>query len=265
MVGGAGDDTYVVDGSTDIVVEAAGAGTDAVSSSFTFTLGANVENLTLTGSTAINGTGSGANNTITGNAAANILLGGLGNDTLNGAAGNDSLDGGSGNDTLDGGTGNNTLLGGAGNDGITGNAGVDLITGGAGADTIATGNGLDVLTVADGTDDSSLSAMDVYSDLLFTAGVNLDKFNFTTVPTVVNTGVTASGILEADLATALNVAGGAGFNTATAGDISAAIVTVGAGSYLAVDSNGDDTFTASDDFIVEITGATGTLTTASFI
>jgi Ca2+-binding RTX toxin-like protein len=54
-----------------------------------YTLGSNLENLTLTGTGAINGTGNTLNNKITGNSANNILNGGAGNDTLTGGAGSD--------------------------------------------------------------------------------------------------------------------------------------------------------------------------------
>jgi Ca2+-binding RTX toxin-like protein len=57
-----------------------------------------VENLTLTGTAAINGTGNAGNNVITGNTANNLLNGSGGNDTLNGGLGVDSLTGGAGND-----------------------------------------------------------------------------------------------------------------------------------------------------------------------
>lgn len=98
MTGGGGNDVYVVDNAGDVVVEAAGGGTDLVRSALTYTLGANVEHLTLTGSAAINGTGNGLDNKLTGNAAANTLAGGGGNDTLDGGAGNDAMAGGSGDD-----------------------------------------------------------------------------------------------------------------------------------------------------------------------
>jgi trimeric autotransporter adhesin len=116
LEGGAGNDIYVVDNALDLIVEVAGAGVDLVQSSVSHVLAANVDNLTLTGSAAIDGTGNGLNNLIIGNEGANILLGGDGNDSLAGAAGADSLDGGAGNDLIDGGAGDDRLTGGLGND-----------------------------------------------------------------------------------------------------------------------------------------------------
>ncbi|MBI3901521.1 MAG: hypothetical protein HY306_01030, partial [Nitrosomonadales bacterium] len=83
LVGGAGNDTYVIQ-SGDTVTELANEGTaDTIQANFTYTLVANVENLTLTGSSAINGTGNTLDNVIDGsqNSAANTLTGGGGNDT----------------------------------------------------------------------------------------------------------------------------------------------------------------------------------------
>lgn len=100
MLGGLGDDVYVVDNAGDLALELARQGIDRVESSITYRLGVHLENLTLTGAAAINGTGNGLANTLIGNAAGNTLVGGAGNDILNGGAGNDRLNGGVGQDTF---------------------------------------------------------------------------------------------------------------------------------------------------------------------
>jgi Ca2+-binding RTX toxin-like protein len=98
--GGTGDDIYIVDSTTDYAYENANEGTDTIQSSVTFSLATvpNIENLTLTGSSTINGTGNTANNVLTGNTANNLLSGDTGNDILTGAAGKDTLTGGAGID-----------------------------------------------------------------------------------------------------------------------------------------------------------------------
>ena len=106
MSGEDGNDTYVVDSAGDSVDDS-GNGVDLIESSITYTLPQDIENLLLTGTTAINGTGTRFDNSIIGNAGDNQIFGGQGNDTL---------DGGEGNDTLDGGTGTDRLLGGGGDD-----------------------------------------------------------------------------------------------------------------------------------------------------
>ncbi len=111
MVGGAGNDTYLVDDPGDQVIEAPNNGRDAVESSVSFTLGTNVEDLTLTGSSDLNGTGNELDNTITGNNGINRLDGHGGTDHLIGGDKNDILLGGTGdNDLLEGGTGFDTYL-----------------------------------------------------------------------------------------------------------------------------------------------------------
>ncbi len=154
LFGGEGNDTYVVDLAADQVTENAGEGdADTVLSAVSFTLGAHLENLTLTGAAAINGTGNALDNIVNGNSAANILIGGAGQDTLIGGGGVDTasyasdgegvtvslmtgegagghaegdslseienLTGGSGDDTLEGNAGNNKLTGGTGNDTVS--------------------------------------------------------------------------------------------------------------------------------------------------
>ncbi|MCA3653041.1 MAG: hypothetical protein IOC54_14560 [Methylobacterium sp.] len=148
LVGGLGDDIYVVNDNIiaevaiDIVTEGLNEGTDTVQTVLpSYTLGANVENLVYTGTTAFTGTGNTLNNAITGGAGNDTLSGGDGNDTLTGLGGNDTLNGGAGNDTLDGGAGTDTLVGGSGDDIYVVDVATDIVTeaANAGTDTVQTG------------------------------------------------------------------------------------------------------------------------------
>jgi len=156
MIGGLGNDTYVVDNAGDVVKETSTLSTeiDTVLSSVTYILSANVESLTLTGTSAINGTGNSLNNVLIGNSGNNVLTGGTGSDLLNGNLGNDILKGNAGNDILQGGADNDTLSdsagtnlldGGSGADTLSGNASNEMFVGGIGNDTITTGNGADII------------------------------------------------------------------------------------------------------------------------
>ena len=214
LTGGAGDDTYVVNvagAGGDVVVEGAAAGTDTVRSTATYTLGANVENLTLLGSANINGTG---------NALVNVLIGNDGNNTLDGAGGNDTLEGGLGNDTLNGGANTDTAtyanrsasvivslavagaqdLDGAGggtesdtliaienvtgsafDDTLTGSGVANVLNGGAGNDTLngGTGNIVDTLNGGDG-DDTITYTVGFGADVV-NGGNNIDTLNISGV------------------------------------------------------------------------------------
>ena len=98
MIGELGNDIFLVNSLGDIVTENINQGSDRINSSVTYTLPANVENLTLTGILAVNGTGNTQNNILIGNTGNNILSGGNGNDTLDGKTGANTLMGGAGND-----------------------------------------------------------------------------------------------------------------------------------------------------------------------
>ena len=115
MHGGSGDDVYRVDHLADVVSEETVAGVDdggidTVQSSITYTLGALLEKLQLTGTAAIDGTGNDLANRIIGNEAANNLSGQGGVDTISGGAGDDTLIGGAGKDSLTGDTGSDTFV-----------------------------------------------------------------------------------------------------------------------------------------------------------
>jgi Ca2+-binding RTX toxin-like protein len=103
--GGIGNDTYFVTDDVDVIIENDKEGIDLVLSSVDYTLGANVENLTLTGDDALNGIGNEHANLIAGNDNNNVLLGNAGNDTLQGGGGDDILSGDLGVDKMSGGTG----------------------------------------------------------------------------------------------------------------------------------------------------------------
>ncbi|WP_018141152.1 calcium-binding protein [Thioalkalivibrio sp. ALJ7] len=90
MIGGAGDDTYVVRSDDDVVIEQPGEGHDTIRSSVTYTLPDNVEDLILTGSADIDGTGNELDNYIQGNNGDNVL---------NGVAGANVMAGGRGDNT----------------------------------------------------------------------------------------------------------------------------------------------------------------------
>ncbi|MBR8832288.1 MAG: calcium-binding protein [Chlorogloea purpurea SAG 13.99] len=102
LIGGAGDDTYIVDTTGDVITEAAIRGNDTIISTVTYTLAnlPNVENLTITGNSAINATGNGGNNLLIGNEGANTMIGNAGDDILVGMGGRDTLSGGAGKDNF---------------------------------------------------------------------------------------------------------------------------------------------------------------------
>jgi Peptidase M10 serralysin C terminal/RTX calcium-binding nonapeptide repeat (4 copies) len=159
MFGGTGNDTYVVDNGGDIVNETGGNGLDTVQSSITFSLSdaahaiGVIENLTLTGTAAINGTGNALANVITGNSGNNVIAGLGGADILNGGGGTDTatyatspagvnvslMTGlGSGGDAQ----GDNlinfeNLTGSNFSDTLEGNAGTNVLNGGTGIDTVS--------------------------------------------------------------------------------------------------------------------------------
>ncbi|MGH8221450.1 MAG: putative Ig domain-containing protein [Woeseiaceae bacterium] len=178
MHGGAGDDRYIVDDTFDRVFENAGEGHDAVLSSTGFTLGANVEYLSLTGDGSVHAFGNSLDNVLTGNAGGNHLNGMAGADVMRGGAGDDrySVDNamdsvielaGEGIDTvfssisytlgehlenltLEGFGGDLSASGNSLDNILAGNQGSNLLRGWAGADRLAGGYGADTYLFAPG-------------------------------------------------------------------------------------------------------------------
>lgn len=169
--GGTGNDIYMVDNGGDVVTETSVLVTeiDTVYSSIDYTLGANLENLVLTGyqypyegNAYANGTGNDLANRIEGNEADNALQGLSGNDTLIGLDGDDNLRGGEGDDVLDGGTWYDYLDGGAG---------ADLMIGGTGYDTYYVDNVGDNIVEDDVSGDIDTVYLSLASDYVVDANV----------------------------------------------------------------------------------------------
>ena len=276
--GGAGNDTYIVDSTLDVVTEAVNGGTDLIQSSVAYTLGNNVENLTLT-DTALNGTGNSLNNVITGNGENNSLNGGVGNDTLIGGLGTDTLIGGAGNDTyvvdsttdaitdsagtdtiqssvnlslvgyatIENLTLTGTALNGTGNslnNIITGNSGNNTLIGGAGNDSLVGGTGNDAYLFSITT--TSLGA-DTITEAV-DGGQDTIDFSGTTAAIRLNLGVTTTQTLVANgskltltAANAIeNVIAGAGADRIIGNDLDNRLVG-GAGNDALFGGAGNDT------------------------
>lgn len=291
LAGGLGDDTYMV-GNEDTVIEAAGEGTDTVIAAESFTLGSNVENLTLTGTFAIDGTGNDLDNILIGNEGENILEGGAGADTLAGGKGDDIyivdahdsavevVDQGidtvrsAASHTLGANIENLTLTGGANIDGsgnaldnvLTGNEGANLLSGGAGNDTY-------VVDAGDTVDEAFGEGTDtVESSFSYVLGDHVENLTLTGTDAIDATGNALDNALAGNVADNI-LTGGAGDdvyrfgrgsgqdlvvdNDETAGNLdSIQIVDVATEDLLVSRSN--------DDLILSIHGATDQLSVQAF-
>ncbi|MBW4612607.1 MAG: calcium-binding protein [Desmonostoc vinosum HA7617-LM4] len=160
LVGGAGNDTYAINSADATIIEQANEGNDIVNSFITYTLGANLERLTLVGTANINGTGNNVNN---------IILGNSGNNILSGLGGDDSINGLEGNDTLTGGVGNDVLAGGLGFDRVVESGDVNFTL----TDTKLTGNGVDTLNSIENANLTGGSSDNILDASGFSGGVRL--------------------------------------------------------------------------------------------
>jgi uncharacterized delta-60 repeat protein len=168
LAGGLGNDTYIINTLSDVVTEKSGEGTDLIQSAISYSLidtdgaganGGNVENLQLTGTASINGTGNILNNVIYANSGINSIDGGVGSDTVSyfyasttGSTGvtlNLSVINASGQATASGISGADLVKN---VENITGSNYKDTLTGNAGANVLDGGSGLDSMTGGDGSD-----------------------------------------------------------------------------------------------------------------
>ena len=259
MAGGLGDDIYVVDNDGDVVTEAGGEGTDLVQSSITYTLTDNVENLTLTGSADIDGTGNVLANIINGNTGANLLDGLAGNDVINAGAGNDTLIGGDGNDFLNGDAGDDQLHGDAGNDWLNGGAGADAMQGGTGGDTYIVDNAADQVgeNAGEGTDTVQASVSHTLTD-------NVENLTLTGSAHISGTGNTLDNVITGNAGN--NVLDGGDGNDTLVANAGNDTLDGGAGADNMQGGIGNDTYVVDDaNDVVTEAAAAGTDTVQSSI
>lgn len=257
LAGGTGNDIYLIDHVADLVTELVNEGTDIVQSSVSYALGANVENLTLTGATTINGTGNALDNVLTGNSANNILNGGAGNDTLNGAAGADTMVGGIGNDTyyVDNASDVVTELAGEGIDTVratvthTLGANVENLIIDTQASINATGNALDNVVSVGGIGNNVIDGL---------GGIDTVSYGYATSAVTVSLAVaTAQATGGSGSDTLLNIENltGSGYNDKLTGNAGANVLSGGAGADTLIGGAGNDTYVvdAAGDVVTELT------------
>ena len=273
---GLGNDVYNINHQDQRVYETNSGGIDTVQSRINYSLadtdggnvfGGNVENLTLVGTAAINGTGNALNNVLTGNGAANILIGGAGNDTLNGGAGKDVLKGGAGDDIYINTTGDTiTELANEGIDTVQSAVNVVLsanienviLTGAAAVN--ATGNkSANTIYVNAG------SHVNVIDGIANTAGTDTLSYQYATTNGTTGVTVNLSGAVDASgYVTARGISGadkiknignlvGSDYGDALTGNAGANLLDGGLGNDTLSGGSGNDTYrvNATGDIVIE--------------
>jgi Ca2+-binding RTX toxin-like protein len=289
LKGGTGNDTYVLS-RADIVQEQVNGGIDTIQSSISFSLvdtdgsgalGGNVENLTLTGTANLSGTGNTLNNVITGNAGNNILNGGLGIDTVSYAAATAAVavnlsstlaqnTVGASTDTL---SGFENLTGSNFNDTLIGNTVANVLNGGLGADTMLGLGSNDVYyvdnlldkvyettTTVSGIDAGGIDAIN--ASVSWTLGSFVENLQLIGATSINGTGNTLNNTITGNAGNNI-LNGGLGVDTVSYATATAAVA-VNLGSTLAQNTvgAGTDTLTGFENltgsnFNDTLTGNTG--------
>ncbi|ESQ76635.1 calcium-binding protein [Asticcacaulis sp. AC402] len=292
VIGGLGNDTFVINVVADVVMEAAGEGTDTLQAAFDYTLGANVENLTLSGAANLTGTGNGLNNVLTGNSGNNVLDGAVGNDTHTGGLGNDTyyIDSsgdkivelaGQGTDlavasvsyslagavvedlTLTGTADINATGNGVGNK-LNGNSGKNVLDGAAGNDTLTGGLGDDsyyVQSTGDKVVESLGQGYDViYASATYTlTGRYAEELRLTGAANIDASGNSVNNLLIGN--TGANVLNGLGGNDTLTGGSGADTFLFQAGSR----ADQVEDFNATDGDLINVNAYTGGVANAGLV
>jgi Ca2+-binding RTX toxin-like protein len=222
--------------------------------------------------------GNGGNDTVDNGTGNDTAIGGFGNDCINdsGGIGNNLIFLNEGNDTYAavGQDGTNTVFGGLGNDSIRltvdalagnrdtiqGNEGNDTIRGHDAVDTISGGSGNDVFAYSSAIDDGDNATGGGPVEFITDVDFSVDKFQTTPAITfATNTGAGTGVDLATSANNALNSAAAlAGVQTV------AAQFTFSGRTYLAINI-ANAGFLDTDDLLLDITGATGSIGAGNFI
>ncbi len=221
--------------------------------------------------------GNGGADTLRVFANALTVVGGQGGDSVQGAADRAALVfGNEGNDTLDltfvscpltalGGQGNDTILSGSGRDTLQGNEGNDTIRGNSGGgisiDTIAGGTGNDVFAYASAADDGNNATGGGPVEFITDVDFSVDRFQTTPAITfATNVGAGTGTDLASSANNAINSASALAGGALTV----AAQFTFGGRTYLSINLAVAG-FLDTDDLLLDITGATGSIGTSNFV
>ncbi|HEY2071267.1 MAG TPA: calcium-binding protein [Rhizomicrobium sp.] len=272
LYGGAGDDTIYVNGGVNTVEGGDGNDTIRIEGAFSSTskfdggagsnqifFDGNDPNVQILGrNSAINiadiGLGGGSYKLSLGNGivAANHLLAIYGNGlTSTETASISAVHLTAGNVYLQGGAGTDKLVGGDGNDGFEGRGGHDVLTGGPGANSFYYGPASDSTSITfDRITDFNASVDHIF----FGSGVNA-------IDTAVNGGTVTGSKFDAQLTSILDASHLAAHDAVL---FTPSVGYLAGHTLLVVDANGTPGYQASADYVVDITGMTGTLTMSSF-
>jgi trimeric autotransporter adhesin len=245
LVGSTGNDTFVINNSADVVTDTSTTASNTIQTGFNYTLPPDVNNLLLTGTSALKGTANGGADTLTSNTGLDTLVASTGNDTfvINNSADVVTDTSTTASNTIQTGfsyslptdinslvlTGTAALTGTANSstDTLTSNAGIDTLIGGSGNDNFVINNASDVVT-----DTSTTASNTISSAVNYTLPTNVNALVFMGTSALMGTANSGNDSLTAN----------SGADTLVAGSGTDTLISGTSGADNLVGGSGSDTF-----------------------